>query len=126
MLKRLNETRITFAKGKKVLDVGCGSGVLLETICQQFGCVGKGIDVDSRRIEKARAHSKLAVFECGLFDATNVKDRYDVLTSSAVIEHIVDPPGFLKQLNLTLAEGGSLFLLTPNASSLNYRLLRSW
>jgi len=126
MLKRLAETGIPFAKGKKVLDVGCGSGALLEAICQQFGCIGKGIDVDSRRIEKARTCSKLAVFECGLFDARNVKECYDILISSAVIEHVIDPPSFLKQLNVTLADGGSLFLLTPNASSLNYRLLRTW
>jgi hypothetical protein len=46
--------------------------------------------------------------------------------SSAVIEHVIDPFGFLQQLAAALPKGGSLFLLTPNAASLNYRLLRSW
>ena len=126
MLGRLAATEITFAKGKRVLDVGCGSGVLVERIGQQFGCACQGIDVDRRRIEKARALSKFASFECGLFDSASVKEPYDVLISSAVIEHVTDPVDFLRQLRMALAEGGSLFLLTPNASSLNYRLLRSW
>src|ERR1039458_9591100 len=52
MLHRLQETQIHFEPGKKVLDVGCGSGILLETLCEQFHCVGWGIDVDQRRIDK--------------------------------------------------------------------------
>ena len=61
-----------------------------------------------------------------LFDGAKLGEKYDVIISSAVIEHVVDPPGFLKQFHPALADDGSLFLLTPNAGSLNYRLLRSW
>jgi 2-polyprenyl-3-methyl-5-hydroxy-6-metoxy-1,4-benzoquinol methylase len=126
MLKRFRETGVQFEKSWKVLDVGCGTGVLLETLCQKFGCTGKGIDVDRRRILMAKARSQHASFECGLFNATDIHEKYDALISCAVIEHVVNPLGFLKQLHVPLAEGGSLFLLTPNARSLNYRLLRSW
>ncbi|MDB6123731.1 MAG: hypothetical protein JWQ71_2724 [Pedosphaera sp.] len=126
MWQRFGETQVQFTKGLKVLDVGCGNGILLDKICEKFGCIGRGIDVDERRIAKARAHSKYADFECGLFEGTKVREKYDVVVSSAVIEHVVDPVGFLKQLNMALPDDGTLFLLTPNARSLTYRLLRSW
>jgi len=126
MLKRLADAGVGFAPGQRVLDAGCGNGLLLERICEQFGCSGRGIDVDRRRIAEARARSKHATFECGLFDAASAAGKYDVLLANAVIEHVVDPLAFLKQIELALVAGGSLFLLTPNARSLNYRLLRSW
>ncbi len=125
-LKRLADVRVSFVAESKVLDVGCGDGQLLEAICTKFGCAGKGIDVDRRRIDWAKKRSKHATFECELFDAAKIDRKYDILLCSAVLEHVVDPVNFLKQLNSALSEGGSLFLLTPNARSLNYRLLRSW
>jgi 2-polyprenyl-3-methyl-5-hydroxy-6-metoxy-1,4-benzoquinol methylase len=112
--------------GVKVLDIGCGSGVLLEALCREFGCIGKGIDVDRRRIERARAHCPAATFDCRLFSAQDIKESFDVVTSVAVIEHVVNPPAFLKEIGQVLPPGGSLFLLTPNAASLNYRILGSW
>jgi len=126
MLGRLSATGFRLHPGLKILDIGCGSGVLLETLCRECGCVGKGIDVDRRRIERARAHCPRASFECGLFEARNIKETVDAVTSVAVIEHVVDPPAFLKEIGQILAPGGSLFLLTPNAASLSYRILGSW
>lgn len=126
MLRRIRETDLQFRVGQKVLDVGCGSGLLLETVCANFGVNGTGIDVDRRRITKATARAKHARFECGLFAAEQLGDQFDVVLCTAVIEHVVDPVNFLNQLALALPTGGQLFLLTPNAGSLNYKLLRSW
>ena len=126
MLSRLEMSGIRFTRGQRVLDVGCGSGLLLETICQRFGCSGHGIDVDRRRVELARANSKHARFECGLFDPAKIGGRYDIVIASAVIEHVMNPRQFLAQVGAVLNQNGSLFILTPNARSLNYRILRSW
>lgn len=126
MLRRFDLVKLSFKPGLKVLDVGCGNGCLLDGICQKFDCGGKGIDVDKRRIATALARKSRARFECGLFDSSKIDEWYDVVISTAVIEHVIDPLGFLQQLAATLPKGGSLFLLTPNAASLNYRLLRSW
>src|SRR5439155_16096152 len=65
-------------------------------------------------------------FECGLFTARDIKPSFDLVASVAVIEHVVDPVAFLRELGQVLVPGGSLFLLTPNAASLNYRILGSW
>lgn len=125
-LNRLIRVEVPFDRDKKVLDVGCGSGLVLEAICEKFGCVGQGIDVDKRRIDRAKKFAQRATFECGLFDAGTLQTKHDILVSVAVIEHVVDPVGFLQQFHTALVDGGSLFLLTPNAQSLNYRILRSW
>jgi 2-polyprenyl-3-methyl-5-hydroxy-6-metoxy-1,4-benzoquinol methylase len=125
-LSRLDATGLRVQPGMKVLDVGCGSGVLLEALYRQSGCSAKGIDVDRRRIERARTHCPQATFECGLFAARDMKEMFDVVVSIAVIEHVVNPVAFLRELGQVLVPGGSLFLLTPNAASLNYRILGSW
>jgi 2-polyprenyl-3-methyl-5-hydroxy-6-metoxy-1,4-benzoquinol methylase len=126
MLRRFNDVDLQIPARTRVLDVGCGNGCLLDGICRTFDCTGKGIDVDQRRIQTALSRNGPAQFECGLFDAAKVDSQYDAVISSAVIEHVIDPVGFLKQLAGGLRPGGSLFLLTPNASSLNYRWLGSW
>jgi 2-polyprenyl-3-methyl-5-hydroxy-6-metoxy-1,4-benzoquinol methylase len=80
---------------------------VLGTICEQFGCAGRGIDVDRRRIEKARARSKRVTFECGLFAPAKHLGSYDILLSIAAVEHVPDPLDFLKQLNLALMKWNS-------------------
>jgi 2-polyprenyl-3-methyl-5-hydroxy-6-metoxy-1,4-benzoquinol methylase len=126
VLKRYTEVGLPLSPDVAVLDVGCGSGYLLNAICDTYGCVGKGIDVDERRIAIARSRAKRAEFECGLFDSKRLERRYDIVMLNAVIEHVIDPVGLLSELHSALVPTGSLFVLTPNAASLNYRLLGSW
>src|SRR5262249_39843542 len=85
MLERLAATGVSLTRNANVLDVGCGSGLLLNTICRSFGCSGRGIDVDRRRIEKARAQANGATFQCGLFDASTITEVYDVVIANAVL-----------------------------------------
>ena len=125
-LNRLAKTGVRLKPGDRILDIGCGSGDLLEAICSRFGCIGHGIDADARRIEKARANSKHPTFENGLFEPSAYQEPFDIVLSTAVIEHVVDPVGFVQQLASVVKPGGSVYLLTPNAASLNYLILRSW
>ena len=125
-LARMHRVGFAFRPGQRVLDVGCGDGLLLEAICRAHGCTGRGIDVDERRIRHAREHRPHAQFECGLFDPSQTAGPHDVIIACAVLEHVLDPVGFLRALAAGLAAGGSIYLLVPNAASLNYRILRSW
>lgn len=126
ILRRCRQVDMPFDRQKRVLDVGCGSGYVLNAVCDQFDCEGRGIDVDKRRIALARSRARRAEFECGLFDPAQLGRPYDVILFNAVLEHVVDPVRFLQQLNAALTPGGSLFVLTPNARSLSYRVLGSW
>ena len=125
-LARMRKVGIAPAKGQRVLDVGCGDGLLLDAVCREWDCRGLGIDVDERRIAHAREHRRHAQFECGLFDPAQVTERYDAIIASAVLEHVLDPVGFLRVLRGGLADGGSIYILIPNGGSLTYRVLGSW
>lgn len=126
MLRRVQEVNLPLGPRCRVLDVGCGAGAILEAICQHYGCRGKGIDVDARRIERARRVRAHAEFECGLFDARHIDQPYDVVLCTAVIEHVVTPVDFMRSLAAALKPAGSLFVLTPNAACWTYRVLGSW
>jgi SAM-dependent methyltransferase len=103
ILRRCRQVDMPFDRQKRVLDVGCGSGYVLNAVCDQFDCEDRGIDVDKRRIALARSRARRAEFECGLFDPAQLGRPYDVILFNAVLEHVVDPMGFLQQLNAALA-----------------------
>jgi 2-polyprenyl-3-methyl-5-hydroxy-6-metoxy-1,4-benzoquinol methylase len=126
MFPRLQQVGIAISRESRVLDVGCGSGSLLNAICRRFECAGLGVDIDKRRIEAARSQSSGARFECGFYDPEPCAGQFDIVISNAVIEHVVAPCAFLREMGRALRPGGSMFVLTPNASSLSYRILRSW
>ena len=86
-----------------------------------------GVDVDERAIERARRDFPEVTFLCGLAqDLQGQLPLADVVIASAILEHVVSPPEFVEQLARLLKPGGKLFLLTPNAGSFHYRLVRSW
>ena len=126
MLRRFEQVKLELDHRRSVLDVGCGAGAILDAVCRHHGCTGKGIDVDARRIARAKTLRKNGDYECGLFDGNRVPRKYDVVLCTAVIEHVVDPVDFIRNLVAAMAPGGSLFLLTPNAACLTYRVLGSW
>ncbi|HKQ38965.1 MAG TPA: class I SAM-dependent methyltransferase [Verrucomicrobiae bacterium] len=127
ILRRIRRTGITFEPGAIVLDIGCSEGYLLEAIRKRFGAQAIGVDVDERTIERARKNYPEVIFHRGLVqDLFDRLPKADVVIASAIVEHVIDPEGFLAQLRRLLKPGGKVFLLTPNASSIYYSLTGSW
>jgi 2-polyprenyl-6-hydroxyphenyl methylase / 3-demethylubiquinone-9 3-methyltransferase len=137
MLHRLNPVRLGFVrdavdahfgsdranryplKGKSVIDVGCGAGLLCEPYARLGGDV-TGVDAAPENIEVARAHaaqSKLTIdYRAGEL-ADQKLGQFDVVSSMEVIEHVADPAWFLKQLAARLKPDGVMLLSTPNRTA---------
>jgi 2-polyprenyl-3-methyl-5-hydroxy-6-metoxy-1,4-benzoquinol methylase len=109
--------------GKRVLDFGCGGGFFLN-VCRQLGAQVFGIEPNPHGAALTRKQG-IPVFEGGLDDylAQHGGERFDVITSNHVIEHVPDPGATLGGLRSLLAEGGTMTIAVPNADSVFARKL---
>lgn len=117
--KAANEFRhIPVPAGKRVLDLGCGGGFFLN-ICRQLGADVQGIEPSPHGAESARRQG-IPVFEGTLdqFLQEHGDQRFDVITSNHVIEHVPDPIRALAGLKTLLAPSGTMTIAVPNARSI--------
>ena len=139
MLHRLNPPRLAYIRaqvdahwgmdpagfaplaGKRALDVGCGAGLLAEPLAR-LGAAVTGLDASEQVIAAAQAHaaqSGLAIdYRAGSVEAV-ADERFDLVTSLEVIEHVADTRAFVAGLAGALVEGGLLILSTPNRTPLS-------
>ena len=110
---------------KKVLDVGCGGGILSEAL-HDVGAVVTGIDAAGPGIKIAKLQAKKNTKSITYIESTaedliqNSQDRYDVVACLEVLEHVPDPNLLVKTCIDLLRPGGKLFLSTINKNP------RSW
>ncbi|MDO8470499.1 MAG: class I SAM-dependent methyltransferase [bacterium] len=106
----------TDLQGKKVLDVGCGTGEFLAAL-QARGCKVWGVDFDHIAIGVAKNQFRLeCVFALTLGDFfKNVSlPQFDIITCFEVIEHVDNPLRLLAYIRKTLQPHGRVFLSTPS------------
>ncbi|UKK02258.2 3-demethylubiquinone-9 3-methyltransferase-like protein [Theileria orientalis] len=129
-------------KGLKILDVGCGGGILSESLAK-YGCKVLGIDPNQKLIDIANSHKSQFFdnlhLQLGLRDnysanlnykATSVYDLlteeykgiYDIVVASEVIEHIDNREKdlFFETLTKFVKPGGLLVITTPGSSLVSY------
>ncbi|WP_207461981.1 bifunctional 2-polyprenyl-6-hydroxyphenol methylase/3-demethylubiquinol 3-O-methyltransferase UbiG [Azospirillum sp. SYSU D00513] len=113
-------------KGLRVVDIGCGGGLLSEPMAR-MGAEVVGIDASEKNILTAAAHAA----ETGTtvaYRATTAEDlaasgeRFDVVLAMEVIEHVADVDLFVRSCGALLAPGGALFLSTLNRTPKSYAL----
>lgn len=104
---------------KKVLDVGCGGGLLSEKFAG-CGAVVTGIDLSAPAIEAARRHAQISGFDIDYrvssvegLSASN-PERFDCVVCSEVLEHVEVLSDFLRDVCPLLKEGGLFFFSTIN------------
>jgi len=100
--------------GKKVIEVGSGSGSVLR-IAAQKGATVQGIESCAEMAQYIQKHLAMSVMHGSLEDADLPDDAFDLVLLCEVIEHLSDPLGAARQLQKCLKPGGLLFLTTPNA-----------
>jgi 2-polyprenyl-6-hydroxyphenyl methylase / 3-demethylubiquinone-9 3-methyltransferase len=111
--------------GKRVLDVGCGGGILAEAMAQR-GAAVTGIDLSEKALRVAelhRAESGAAVQYEGVAVeayAASHPGAFDVVTCMELLEHVPDPAGMVASCATLARPGGHLFFSTLNRNPKSY------
>lgn len=111
-------SRKVLLNGTKVLDYGCGSGVLVGEL-RALGYRAVGVERTSQAREFARRQRGLEL----LADIDEVDDgSLDAVTMIEVVEHLTNPAFSLNAIRVKLRPGGILFITTPNVMGLRARV----
>jgi 2-polyprenyl-6-hydroxyphenyl methylase / 3-demethylubiquinone-9 3-methyltransferase len=102
----------------RVLDIGCGGGILSEAIARQ-GATVHGVDMVDKNIRIARAHAQgqgLDLhYECCTAEALAARgERYDAVLNMEVVEHVADLPLFMRSCDSLVKPGGMMLIATIN------------
>ena len=135
-LHKLNPKRLAYIKnqicdhfdtdtieGLKILDVGCGGGLVCEPLTR-LGAKVTGIDAGEKAIETAKAHAELngldITYKCETSD--NHTGQYDVILALEILEHLDDTPAFIASLKKLLKKDGMIIFSTLNRTPKSFAL----
>jgi 2-polyprenyl-6-hydroxyphenyl methylase/3-demethylubiquinone-9 3-methyltransferase len=111
--------------GKKVIDIGCGGGVLSESMAKK-GAVVTGIDLSEKALKVADLHSLESGVEVR-YQHISAEDmalaepgQYDVVTCMEMLEHVPDPGSIVRAAATLVKPGGHLFFSTLNRNPKSY------
>mgnify|MGYP002713011186 CR=1 FL=1 len=117
--------RIASLRGKRVLDVGCGGGILSESMARE-GAMVTGIDMGEAPLQVARLH----LLESGLeVDYQHIPveqlaeqqpESFDVVTCMEMLEHVPDPSSVVAACARLTRPGGHVFFSTLNRNPKSY------
>lgn len=138
LLRSMNSIRVPFIVNgldkpiteARILDVGCGGGLLSEPL-SRLGANVLGIDPVFESINQAQLHSegqadlkeRLKYRNCNIEDLSSQQEHienYDAVVASEVLEHVHDVEGFLKHCSKLIKPNGSLFITTINQTPLSW------
>lgn len=140
-IHQLNPLRLSYISqqanglmGKKILDVGCGGGILSESMAKQ-GAKVTGIDMSSAPLEVAKKHAlesglnidyqRITIEEflqnhTALYTENGSAEKFDIITCMEMLEHVPDPSSIIASSKQLLKPDGMIFFSTIN------RTLKAW
>lgn len=130
-LHHINPVRLQFIEknallhDRKVLDIGCGGGLLTESLAQKQAVV-TGLDISEQAVAVARDHSEHNGLTIEYVNsnaeayALDHAAEFDIITCMELLEHVPDVSSLLGACSKLLKPGGDLFLATINRSVKSY------
>ena len=123
LLHKLNPLRLEYissrlvVKNKKILDIGCGGGILSEELCK-MGAKVTGVDSSKKSINIAKKHAKEQDLEIeyingSILDLSNL-GNYDCVVCFEMIEHIHEPEKLIEKIEAITQKKSHLFMSTIN------------
>ena len=109
--------------GIKILDIGCGGGLLSEPM-SRMGANVTGIDASDKNIKIAKLHSKKNKLKinylCSSPEKLKITKKFDVILNMEIVEHVEDIDFFLKSCSKVLKKNGLIFVATINKTLKSY------
>ena len=107
----------------KILDIGCGGGLLCEPL-NKLGATITGIDASKNNIEVAKLHSKemnldIKYIHCSP-ENLNLQNEYNVVLAMEVVEHLLDINIFMQNCSKLIKKNGIMFVATLNKNLKSY------
>ena len=114
--------------GKQILDVGCGGGILSESMARQ-GAHVLGLDMGKEPLQVARLHALESGVEVTYRQGTvealaeELPGQFDVVTCMEMLEHVPDPASVVRACARLAKPGGQLFFSTINRNAKSWLLM---
>ena len=131
-LHDINDIRVRFIadratiRGASVLDVGCGGGILTESLAS-YGAIPTGIDPALGPLTVAKLHAvemglqdRLKYFQSTAEEYSKEQEQFDVVTAMEILEHVPDFSETMRALASLTRSGGDIFLSTINRKPIAY------
>ncbi|MDX8396869.1 MAG: bifunctional 2-polyprenyl-6-hydroxyphenol methylase/3-demethylubiquinol 3-O-methyltransferase UbiG [Mariprofundaceae bacterium] len=130
-LHRINPLRLDYIdqqlslKGKSILDVGCGGGILAESMAER-GAHVTGLDRSAKALAIARSHAKKSDVSINYIEndaetwALEHQQHYDAVTCLEVLEHVPDVTRTIAACSSMIKPGGLFFFATLNRTPTAY------
>ena len=131
-LHQINPLRVGFIEerssmeGKKVLDVGCGGGILAEAL-NELGANVTGIDTSENTTGVAKSYSRSIGSDVIYiqntieeFISSYPNEKFDVITCLEMLEHVPSPNEIIKSCSNLLKDDGNIFFSTINRNPRSY------
>lgn len=112
---------------KKIIDVGCGGGILAESLAK-LGAEVSGIDMGEEPLNVAKLHALESKVKVNYYKTTAEENaqqypaHYDVVTCMEMLEHVPDPSSIVKACSQMVKPGGYVFFSTLNKTIKSYLL----
>lgn len=107
--------------GKKILDLGCGGGILSEALAT-VGADVTGIDIEPNLIDVAKNHAQQMGLQIDyqVLNVVDLKQKFDVIVCMEMLEHVANPQEIITTMAACLKAGGLVFLSTINRTPKAY------
>ncbi len=114
-LKRKIEEKFSKISGVKILDIGCGGGLVAEPLAKA-GADLVAIDASEKNIAVAKIHAEKSSLKIDyrVSTAEEMTETFDVVLALEIIEHVADPQSFIRDCSKLVRPGGLLFVATIN------------
>ncbi len=115
--------KANFLEGLKILDIGCGGGLISEPM-SRLGAKVTGIDASEKNINVAKLHSKESGLEIDYVNTSPEKlkdfETYDIILNLEIVEHVDNVDLYIKSCQKLLKKNGLMFTATLNRSLTSY------